>query len=239
MAGTLSLFDAATRESSIESIVYTSDSFAALLPEPNQQIHVTEDTYNDSSTRSARDASSADVVRASAWDSTNAFKMRVYAAAKAGAEKAIWQLVLDRKPRYRVSAILPNMNFGGCVAGLPPSSTGTCVPRLLAGDSSNLLFPVQWYVNVRDCAKLHIAALFDPLANGRRVFAFAEPFNWNDILAILRRLRPQMTIMDDMPDLGRDLSIVSNGYARSLLEKRYGHGWTSLEETVRQNLEGL
>lgn len=187
----------------------------------------------------AFDPSSVERIRESAWDPSTAFELNVYAAAKVAAEKSIWQFVEEQKPAFKVSTVLPNVNIGASVGGLPLSSTGTFVPNLLEGETSGLFFPAQHYVNVRDCARLHVAALLDPDQRNERIFAMADLFDWNDVLAILRRLRPDMDIIDNMPDLGRDLSVLPNGPAEQLLRKHYGHGWTSLEESVRQNLENL
>lgn len=239
VAGALNPFKAAVRTPSVRSIVHTSDSFAALLPQPSQVIHITPTTYNEDSVSVASDLSSADEIRKAAWDPETAFELNVYAAAKVAAEKAIWRFVEEQKPAFQVSTVLPNMNFGNSVGGLPLSSTGTFIPKLLAGETSGLFFPTQHYINVRDCARLHVAALLDPSQNGTRIFAFAAPFNWNDVLHILRKLRPDAAILDDLPDLGRDMSTVPNEAAEQLLRKHFGHGWTSLEESVRQNIEGI
>ena len=48
------------------------------------------------------------------------------------------------------------------------------------------LAPPQYYVDVRDTARLHVIALVDSDCNGQRLFAFAGPFNPNDILAAFR-----------------------------------------------------
>ena len=87
-------------------------------------------------------------------------------------------------------------------------------------------------VNVQDNARCHVAALLSSDVNNERLFTFAHPYNWNDILAILRKLYPEQKFMDDIPNLGRDLSKVSNGRAEELV-RRFGRpGWTSLEESV-------
>jgi len=46
--------------------------------------------------------------------------------------------------------------------------------------------------------------------------------------------------MDDIPGLGKDLSIVPNGEAEKLLGKWFWRkGFVGLEETIRENLKGL
>ena len=47
--------------------------------------------------------------------------------------------------------------------------------------------PPQYYVNVQDTARLHVIALVNPSVKDERVFAFAGPFDFNDILGVLRK----------------------------------------------------
>lgn len=239
VAGALSIFVTALLKRSIRSIVYTSDSFAALLPQPNQRVDVTALTYNEESVAVARDLVRAEQIRRAAWDPSTVYELNIYAAAKVAAERAIWQFVEDHKPSFQVAAILPNVNIGASIYRLPLSSTGTFIPKLLEGDTSALFFPAQHFIDVRDCARLHVAALLDPGQHKERIFAMAAPFNWNDVLGILRRMRPDTKIIDDMPNLGRDLSAVPNEAAERLLKRHYGLGWTTLEESVRQNIASL
>lgn len=97
----------------------------------------------------------------------------------------------------------------------------------------------QYFVDVRDDAKLHVIAMVDPACNGERVFAFAAPFTWNQILGILRTMYPNSSFMENQDDDSADLSKVPNADADALLKKHYGHGFVTLEECIRANTEGL
>ena len=97
----------------------------------------------------------------------------------------------------------------------------------------------QYFVDVRDDAKLHVIAVVDPACNRERIFAFAETFNWNQILGILRKLYPDKSFMADQDDNSTDLSKVPNADAEALLKKHYGHGFVTLEESVRANTGGV
>ncbi|KEF58391.1 uncharacterized protein A1O9_06317 [Exophiala aquamarina CBS 119918] len=71
------------------------------------------------------------------------------------------------------------------------------------------IFSTEWFVDVRDCACLHVAALLDRGAENQGIFAFAEPYNWTYITHLLRTLRPQNAKLPSPPENeGRDLSIV-------------------------------
>lgn len=218
--GTLNVFKSATREPKIKSFVYTSSSAACLLPMPDKKVKITKDTFNDIA------------IEAAYKPNPSAFE--VYAASKAAAEKALWDAVAKTKPTFQVSAVLPNANFGHL---FKPSdnSTGSWITDLYSGKDYPFDSPPQWFVDVRDDAKLHVAALVDPACDGQRIFAYAEPYNWNDILTIFRKLEPGKSFLVDR-EQGKDLSEVPNGEAEALLKKHYGHGWSGLEESIRENV---
>lgn len=52
--GATNIITAALRESGIKSLVYTSSSVAALLPQPNKVIKVTKDTWDDDAVNAAK-----------------------------------------------------------------------------------------------------------------------------------------------------------------------------------------
>lgn len=218
---------AATREPGIKSVVYTSSSTAALMPQPNKVIKITKETWDE------------DVIKAS---ETNPDSWNVYGASKTQAEKAIWQSVRETKPPFQVACVLPNANFGTIIkpGGENESSTASFVTNLYNGDTSMIdSVPPQYFVDVRDTARLHVIALIDPTCNGQRIFAFTAPFNRNDLLDILRKLRPDKTFPENWEDMGRDLSEIPNGDAEELLKKHYGRGFIPLEESIEANIATL
>ena len=94
-------------------------------------------------------------------------------------------------------------------------------------------------VNVKDTARLHVAALLDPDVENERILAFAHPYNWNAILAILRRIYPNKKFPTDIENEPRDLSKLDNSREAALLKAFGRPGFTGLEETVRENTAGL
>lgn len=94
-------------------------------------------------------------------------------------------------------------------------------------------------VNVKDTARLHVAALLDPGVENERILAFAHPFNWNDILTALRKIYPDRKFPKDIENAPRDLSKLDNSRGAALLQAFGRPGFTSLEETVRENTAGL
>ncbi|KAJ7615669.1 hypothetical protein DFH06DRAFT_1286152 [Mycena polygramma] len=149
---------------------------------------LTEGSWNESAMDEAR-------------NNPQAHPFTVYAASKAEAERAIWQTVEQTKPPFHVATILPDANLGPILKAGTEKSSGTAswIGRVIQGDKSVLAYPPQWFVNVADTARLHVAALIDPACNGKRIFAYAEPFNWNDILGVLRKQNPGREFLEDVP----------------------------------------
>ena len=69
--------------------------------------------------------------------------------------------------------------------------------------------------NVKDTARLHVAALLDPDMENERILAFAHPLNCNGILAYLRRMYPDKKFPEDIEDNSKDLSKLDNSRERS------------------------
>ncbi|GAB7330188.1 hypothetical protein MBLNU13_g01854t2 [Cladosporium sp. NU13] len=226
--GATNIVAAALKDPSVKSLVYTSSSTAALLPQPNKRIEVTKDTWNDDSVNAAKGP------KPNQWE--------VYGASKTEAERAVWRIAKESGARFQVSAILPNAMFGPLLkpGGADTSSTATWLLNLFNGDADAFdSFPPQYYVDVRDTACLHSIALRDPSCHGRRLFSFAAPFNRSDVLALFRELRPGKTFPEDDRETGRDLSVIPNEDANELLEKHYGKGFASLKECVEATINSI
>ncbi|RFU35043.1 hypothetical protein B7463_g1306, partial [Scytalidium lignicola] len=232
-AATLNVLESARRQDSVKRFVLTSSSTAAIIPQPNQKgVVVTEDTWNDAAAEAAWSEKTPESQKAYA----------VYAASKTEGERQAWKWVAEKKPGFVLNTIVPNINFGKIL--IPEIGGGTMgfVRNILKGDSSVIGFlPAQWFVNVRDDARLHVAALLDPKVQSQRLFAFAEPQNWTDVLRILRKLRPENTLIPSDPENeGRDLSEVPpSKKAEQLLKSFFGKGWTGLEESIADGIEDL
>jgi nucleoside-diphosphate-sugar epimerase len=223
---TLTVLRAAQAEPSVTSVVLTSSSMAAVAW--GAKGHISKDAYNEEFIKLA-------------WDPSFEHPAKmffVYAAAKAQAEKAAWKYVQEQKPHYTLNTILPNCNFGPSLVyekqGHP--STGGWAKALYDGDLSLISnVPAQYFIDVRDDAKLHIAALVDPETANERLWGFAERYNWNSVLAIFRKLWPQKEFVKDLPDLAWDESILPTESALKALKTVYGQDkWISLETTLRE-----
>ena len=94
-------------------------------------------------------------------------------------------------------------------------------------------------VNVKDTARIHVAALLDPDVESERILAFAYPYNWNEVLATLRKIYPDKKFPADIENEPRDLSKLDNSRGAALLKAFGRTGFTGLEETIRENTENL
>ena len=97
--GALNIIASASKEPSVRSVVYTSSSAAAYLPEANKKDILTTNTFNDAAVKKAREDPNVD-------------RFTVYAASKAEAEYAIWKAFKETKLSFQIAVILPEPNFG-------------------------------------------------------------------------------------------------------------------------------
>lgn len=99
------------------------------------------------------------------------------------------------------------------------------------------LWFVEYYVHPVDTARLHVAASTDSSIKSERIFAYAEPYNWNNLLEIARRVKPDEEIPDDLENNDKDLSKVANELSIKILKERFGQdGFLPLEKGVTDAL---
>jgi hypothetical protein len=84
---------------------------------------------------------------------------------------------------------------------------------------------------------MEIAAI-DPEVKNERIYGFAGPSSWDDILDILRKSFPQRKFLDNF-NQGKDEGQADHDRGGELLQKHYGNTWVGLEETVLNNLKSL
>lgn len=232
IAMTLNALRAAAKEPSVKRFVLTSSSSSAIIPKPDTPGTITVDTWNDEAIEAA--------YRPPPYEQERFYP--VYAASKALSEKEAWKFVREEKPGFVLNTVLPNINFGRSLDPINQGyqSTAAGVANLYKGDSTLLgMFPAQYFVDVQDNALLHVAAGIHPGVTSERIFAFAESVNGDMVLDILRKTYPEKTFPENFQG-GHDLTkVVPRERAEELLRDMGRDGWTSLEESVRRNTEGL
>jgi nucleoside-diphosphate-sugar epimerase len=221
----------AAKESSVKRFVLTSSGWSSHAPEPNIKFRMSDKTWND------------DAVKRAWMKEPKPDSLTIFMAGKTEAEREALKWVQKNKPHFVYNAVLPDTVFGEILnppeQGIP--STAGMLQMLFNGENLGVVqfLQPQWYIDVADTARLHVAALLDPKANEGRFLGYAGPFNWNDVLARFRKMFPERKFVDDM-DLGRDISDVDNSQAIHLLKRVYGQEeWVSLDDTVRANVESF
>lgn len=82
-----------------------------------------------------------------------------------------------------------------------------------------------------------MAAALDEDTKEERIQAWATPFNWNDVLAIFRRVDPTHKVVDDFP-VPPPISTTADDKVPLKLLKKWAKqdGWKSLEDSIRETL---
>lgn len=234
--GVINALAAAATEPAVKRVVITSSSVAATSPKPNVEFSVDSGTWNEEAVKRAW--------APPPYEGTQR-RLDVYSAQKTQAEQAAWKWMKENRPGFALNVVLPNANMGKILSPEHQGAAST-VGWIKAlwngfqdpGEKELVNNPPQYFINVQDNARVHVAALLYEDVKNERLFSWAAPYNWNDILAVFRKWNPEMKFMDDIPGLGRDLSRVANERAEEMIRRLGREGWTSLEQSVRDAVEG-
>lgn len=227
-----SILEAAAKTSSVKQFVYTSSSIAAVHPTPNERFHVDSSSWNEIDPRDA-------------WAPPPYLPERafaVYGASKVKAEKAGWEFMRAGDRGFAFNTVLPNFAVGPLLNASQGGSTSVWVTGLYNGDEELTervrKFPPQYNVDVRDVARVHVAALLEPDVENERLFAFAEPFNYSRVVDILRTIDPsRQEYPPPVENEGHDLSTVDTSRSVELLKRMNRPGFISLEESLRAQFQ--
>jgi nucleoside-diphosphate-sugar epimerase len=236
--GALNMLRAAKAERGLTRGVMTSSSGAATAPIPGKEFSIDSSTWNEASVKEAWAPPPYEGMER---------RLAVYYAAKTQSEQAAWKFMKEEKPGFVLNTVLPNANFGPVVSEEHQGYHSTlgwtqAAFKNFEGDEEVKSLkdqPPQYYINIVDNAMVHVAALIYGDVNGERLFTFAYPYNWNDMFAIFRKLFPEKGKWTDIGGLERDRSHVTNERAEELLKRFSGHGWTSLEDSLKQSIAPL
>ena len=216
---------AAKAHSSVKRFVLTSSSTAVVKPDPNKEFHVTDKDWNEKAVELAWAPPPYNQDRG----------LAVYGASKVAGERAAWQFMREEKPQFEFNAVCPNMNIGEVIG--TNGSTGGWVKNLYDGEEkmTELMrgFPPQFWIDVKDAARLHVAALTHKDVVNERLLGLAGPFNYETWVEELQKINPQKTFP---PPLNHDKDLSTPHTDRSIeILKRFGqNGWTPLQTSLRE-----
>ncbi|OJD36593.1 aldehyde reductase [Diplodia corticola] len=231
--GTLIAAKAAASEPSIKRFVLTSSSWSTTMPIADTKVVVDENTWDEDAVKDAWKEGA---------DASPQQGAIVYGASKTQSEQALWKWVKETNPGLTVNCVLPSFNFGKALSvkhqGHP--STSGSIGALWTGNTEPLKTHVpQHFVDVEDAAWLHVAGAIHPDVKSERIFGVSGPYQYNDILAWMRKTYPDHKFPEDFMH-GRDLTeFKQRSRAEALLKDMGQPGFTSLEASVQKNLEGL
>ncbi|KAF4957607.1 hypothetical protein FSARC_11246 [Fusarium sarcochroum] len=229
VAGTKSILEAAAKEPSVQRIVFTSSIMAALFPLAGDNTRADRDTWNDVAEKAAWAPPPYDASRG----------MTTYATSKLTAEKEVWKFVSENKLHYTVNVISPSGVIGEPLHVKHADNPVNWVATVFKGEKAKLdTFPAAFFVDIEDIATLHVAATLDPEVKNARLQTWGHSTNWNEFLAILRKLRPEKEFMADYPDPYYLTISTDQSESVALLKKWAGQdGWKSLEDSISEGIE--
>lgn len=217
----------AKQEPKVKRVVFTSSSMAAAQSSPDVEVTIGVDSYNEHA------------IKAAFEPPFHQGKIpMVYAASKALSEQEAFKWVAEEKPHFVFNTVLPTANFGASLSG-ELQSTGAWVKMVYDGDYSIIQHvPPQYFIDVVDTAKLHLGALIHPEIEGERLFGFGGRYNCTTVLEVIKKIYPERQFPDGLTGLGNDLSRPPNDRALFFLKSLGVDGYKSLEQSVRETLEG-
>ncbi|WP_172300323.1 NAD-dependent epimerase/dehydratase family protein [Pseudoruegeria sp. HB172150] len=144
VAGTERAFTAA-RNARVDRIVLTSSTVAIVA--------------------GRRGASRLDQLGPDDWANPEDGRLNAYATSKVLAERKAWEMAYDGGPELAV--INPGF-ISGPLLDNDPGTSGAVIRRILTGDFPMLPKLYIHQIDVRDLARIHVAAMKDPSAAGKR-----------------------------------------------------------------------
>lgn len=223
----LTLLEAAGKEPSVKSVVYTSSQAALIMMKPGQAYHMTPQSWNEES----KVAHTLPITMDFRRGALN------YMCAKTEAEQNSFKWVKEHNPHFTFNTVVPNMNFGTLTRPDKTSFGSSAGLMKLIWDGNPMpadLFPPCYFIDVEDTALLHVAALSQPDVKNERILGIAYKFCYNDVLAIWRKLYPERKFQDDVEEI-LDMGSVENERAEELLKRvKNGEGWTKLDKTMEK-----
>jgi nucleoside-diphosphate-sugar epimerase len=217
----------------VKRVVITSSSWAVNFPKPNVPLELSYDTY-DTTAQSALD--SPDTPK-------QARGLFTYVVSKVESEKASWKWLEEHKDAgFALNSVIPGTCFGPVLAPKeqPYPSTAGFVRWMYEGKNAEFIgwLDPQWYSDVRDAARLHVAAAVLGGVEGERVFAFSETYTWPGVAKVIEETTGKKVPIE-LKDKGVDLSKAPLERSEAYLKRLGVDGWAPFEEAVKLNIKSF
>lgn len=163
--GTEYVMNAAFAADTVQKIVVTSSEAAVAYGHPASKVYFNEEDWTD--TRVAKED---------------------YMKSKTLAEKLAWELAGDKKRNPRqvpLSTVCPGQILGPSLIPWARYSSGS-LKDMAEGKTPFVFDMLSHYVDVRDCARMHIAVMSNSATDGRRHLSFSTKGRLTEIPHMIR-----------------------------------------------------
>ncbi|GLA19226.1 hypothetical protein AnigIFM62618_006895 [Aspergillus niger] len=238
------LLVSAAREDTIKRFVYTSSSeaatFSSFLEHPaGPSMPIFVDTWNEEAIRRSQ---------TTAMGPKGGFDM--HAASKTLGEQEIWKWAEENCPGFVINTVLPSVCFGASIdAKSQGHASSSGWPAAIFRNQFDQVWPFlkhiiptgAYCVDAEDVALLHVAGLTLPDVNNERIFAFGNPFTWNEVISIFRNAFPDREFPSELPCADKRIryDIGPDARAQDLLRVMGKPGWSTLEDTLMANVSDV
>lgn len=105
------------------------------------------------------------------------------------------------------------------------------------------MVPAQYFIDVRDCAALHVALTVVPGVENERVFGFAHKYTLQEMVDVLKKNFPNAKSVPQSVD-NKDKELVNLKHeawkrGEDLLKQMGWNGWRNLEESMVDNCKDM
>lgn len=231
--GTKSLLGSAKKNGNkVKHVVVTSSVAAIYGPPGGEGYAYSEQDWNDKAVQ--------DIEKEK--DSKDFNKATAYRASKNAAERYVWKFQSEEKPKFAISTILPSFVFGPVIHKVKDvESINTSVALLFkyfnAPETIALAGPTQAFVDVRDVAQMHIAAMQNPEAAGKRFISCSDGFTWQKVVDILHEKYPERKQAQGGEGAGKYETLYKTNNTQS--KKVLGIEYIDLKKSVIDTIESL
>lgn len=227
--GTTNMLRAVQRDApQIRRVIITS-SIAAMLDAKNPTLTFSEQTWNPSGLANIHES-----------------KGTAYMVAKTLAERAAWDYMRDEKPSFDLVTVNPPLVLGPLLCHLATvdsiNMSNASLADAIRGQWKEEIppaGPVNLWVDVRDVAAAHVAAMERSEAGGKRLFTVGGRFTNARIAEIMRA--GAYPFNDRLPsqEIKGDAGARGIAYSNDDTNKILGIDWIPLEKTVADFVESI
>ncbi|KAG8768346.1 methylglyoxal reductase (NADPH-dependent) gre2 [Ceratobasidium sp. 428] len=171
-----------------------------------------------------------------------------YAGSKIYAEKAAWEFMDIEKPSFDLVTICPPMVYGPVIQEVTSMASLNLSSKkfyaMFSGQEKELSPDVFWlWVDVRDVAEAHVAAIEKPEAGGQRFFVTAGSFNVAQVVRYIWEHYPERALAKGIPKDTSNVEYPPGGFytadnsaSKRVLELEYRPLETMLKDQLDQFL---